>query len=239
MTLPKIDAPIYELTLPMSKQRLKFRAFTVKEQKILLMAQESDDSEFTSNNVKQIIKNCSLSDIDVDNLNPIDIEYFFIQLRARSIGEIVESKYRCNNKVEDDICGNLMDVKIDLLDIEVDYKDQKNIIQLTDTVGIKLKYPDFKAIKNIKEDSNLIEISMEVICNSIEYIFDEDNYYYPNETPKQEIIEFIEGLNIDQFKKIEEFFNNLPSLKKELDVTCNKCGFKHHIRIEGLDNFLD
>lgn len=239
MTLPKIDAPIYELTLPMSKQKLKFRAFTVKEQKILMMAQESDDSEFTSNNVRQIIKNCSLSEIDVDNLNPIDIEYFFIQLRARSIGEIVESKYRCNNKVDDDICGNLMDVKIDLLDIEVDYKDQKNVVQLTDTVGIKLKYPDFKAIKNINEDSNLIEISMEVICNSIEYIFDEDNYYYPNETPKQEIVEFIEGLNIDQFKKIEEFFNNLPSLKKEIDVTCNKCGFKHHIRIEGLDNFLD
>ena len=239
MNLPKIDAPIYELTLPMSKQKLKFRAFTVKEQKILMMAQESDDSEFTSNNVRQIIKNCSLSEIDVDNLNPIDIEYFFIQLRARSIGEIVESKYRCNNKVDDDICGNLMDVKIDLLDIEVDYKDQKNVVQLTDTVGIKLKYPDFKAIKNINEDSNLIEISMEVICNSIEYIFDEDNYYYPNETPKQEIVEFIEGLNIDQFKKIEEFFNNLPSLKKEIDVTCNKCGFKHHIRIEGLDNFLD
>lgn len=237
--LPKIDAPIYELILPISKQKIKFRAFTVKEQKILMMAQESEDSDFASNNVKQIITNCSLSAIDVDNLNPIDIEYFFIQLRARSIGEIVESKYRCNNKIEDDICGNLMDVKIDLLDIEADYKDQKDIIQLTDTIGIKLKYPDFKAIKNIKEDSNLIEISMEVICNSIEYIFDEDNYYYPNETPKQEIIEFIEGLNIDQFKKIEEFFNNLPSLKKEIDVTCNKCGFKHHIRIEGLDNFLD
>lgn len=239
MTLPKIDSPVYELTLPISKQKVKFRAFLVKEQKILMLAQESDDPEFTSNNVKQIIKNCSHTKLDVDNLNPIDIEYFFIQLRARSIGEIVESKYRCNNKVGDDICGNLMDVRIDLLDIEVDYKDQKDVIQLTDTVGIKLKYPDFKAIKHIKDDSSLIEISMEVICNSIEYIFDEENYYYPKETPREELVEFVEGLSLEQFKKIEEFFNNLPSLKKEIDVKCAKCGFEHHIKIEGLDNFLE
>lgn len=238
--LPTLDTPIYELILPISKHKIKFRPFLVKEQKILLMAQESGEDDFTSNNIKEIIKSCCQTEIKVDSLSQIDLEYFFINLRARSVGEKVETKYRCNNKLQDgNVCGNLMDVSIDLLDIEVDFKNNSDTVQLTDTVGIKLKYPDFNLIRNISSESNIVEITLEVIYNCIDYIFDEDNFYYVNETPKEEMVNFLESMSIEQFKKIEDYFNNLPTLSKLLEIKCNKCGFEHQIKIEGLNNFLE
>jgi T4 bacteriophage base plate protein len=238
--LPSLNTPIYELTLPVSKQNVKFRPFLVKEQKILLMSQESDENNFTENNVKEIIKSCCQSDINIDNLSQIDIEYLFLQLRARSVSEVVETKYRCNNKIsENETCGNLMDVSINLLEVGVDFKNNADTINLTDTVGIKLKYPDLKVIKNINPDSNILEITLEVIYNCIDYIFDENNFYYPKETPKQELINFLESMNIEQFKRVEEYFNNLPTLSETLNVKCNKCGFEHSIKIEGLNSFLE
>lgn len=238
--LPVLNTPIYEIILPVSKQKIKFRPFLVKEQKILLMAQESGEDDFTANNIKEIIKSCSQSEINIDSIPQIDLEYFFLNLRARSIGEVVETKYRCNNKVsEENVCGNLMDVSIDLLDVDVDFKNNSDTVELTDTVGIKLKYPDFNLIRSITDDSNLVEITLEVIYHCIEYIFDENNFYYVNETPKHEIISFLESMNIDQYKKVENYFNNLPMLSKKIEVKCNKCGFEHKITIEGLTNFLE
>lgn len=238
--LPSLYTPIYELTLPISKQKVKFRPFLVKEQKILLMAQESGEDDFTANNIKEIIKSCAQSELNIDSLTQIDIEYFFLNLRARSVSETIETKYRCNNKVQEDItCGNLMDVSIDLLDVNVDFKDNSDTVQLTDTVGLKLKYPDFNTIKKINNDSNIVEITLEVIYHCIDYIFDDDNFYYVNETPREEIITFLESMNIEQFKKVENYFNNLPTLSKTLDVKCGKCGFEHKITIEGLNNFLE
>lgn len=237
--LPKIDNPVYETTLPISKQDVMFRPFLVKEQKVLLLAKQSEDTDFAFNNIKQIVKNCCLTEINVDKLNQIDIEYFFLQLRARSIGEVVETKYRCNNHVGEDICGNLMPVSINLLDVTIDQKENKDVIQLTDTVGFKLKYPDINELSKLNtEDNDIVTLTLEVIYNSLEYIFDENNFYYKHETPKQEVLEFLESMSIEQFKKVEEYFSNLPVLKETLQVKCGKCGFNHTIEIVGLENFL-
>jgi hypothetical protein len=236
--LPKLDTPIYDLELPISKQKVKFRPFLVREQKILMMAQNSDDSDFVNDNVKQIIKNCCITEVDVDKFSQIDVEYFFINLRARSIGEIVAARYRCNNQVGENICNNLMEVPINLLDVNVDFKENSDIIKLNDSIGLKMGYPDIKALSKIDSDKDILSVTLDIIYNCMDYIFDEDNLYYKSETPKQEVLDFLEQLSVDQFKQIENYFNNLPTLKEELDVKCNKCGFQHKITITGLENFL-
>lgn len=238
MMLPKLDVPIYDIELPILKQKVKFRSFLVKEQKILMMAQNSDDTEFVGDNVKQIIKNCCVTEIDVDKLSQIDIEYFFINLRARSIGEIVNARYRCNNKVDENLCNNLMEVPINLLDVKVDFKENSDIIQLTDSVGIKMGYPDVKALSKIDDEKDLLSVTLDVIYSCCEYIFDEDNLYHKSEVPKHEFMEFFEQLSVEQFKKIENYFSNLPVLKEDLNIKCSKCGFDHTITITGLENFL-
>lgn len=241
MNLPVLEFPIYELTFPISKQKIKFRPFLVREQKLLLLSKENDDEDFISNNIKELLRNCCLSDnIDIEKLSSVDIEYFFLQLRARSVGEISKLQYRCNNVLSTgESCNNLMDVDVNLLEVELDLSTFSDIVQLTDTVGIKLKYPDFNSLTKFKDSDSIVDITFEIIYKSIDYIFDDDNFYYPNETPKKEIMNFLDTLNMEQYAQIEMFFQNLPVLKKDVSVTCNKCSFKHKITIEGLKNFLE
>jgi len=239
MALPKIDAPVYELTLPLSKKQIRFRPFLVKEQRNLMMAMESEDKETMEKNIKQVLHNCTLTEnVDIDSLPIVDVEYYFIQLRARSVGEVVDNKYRCENVVEDKPCGNMMNVKFNLLDIKVDHNDIKDEIQLTDQISIKLGYPKFSVLDASKNIETATDMAFEMIISSIISIYDGEQFYYANETSKEELVEFIESLNQEQFSKIEEFFNNLPKLNKTLEMDCGKCGFHHTIEVEGLENFF-
>ena len=239
--LPRIDTPTYELTLPISKQKIKYRPFLVKEQKILLMSIQADDSNFVNDNVMQVLKNCCLTQkVDLDSICSVDMEYYFLHLRARSIGEIVESKYRCQQDLPSgETCANLMQVNVNLLEVELDKNNYSDIVNLTDNIGIKFKYPNIKTVEELQDTGdNILEKTLNVIINCIDYIFDDDNFYYPKETTKQEMLDFIDSLNVEQFNKIKEYFENLPKLKKELNVTCEKCGYEHKIVLEGLQNFL-
>ena len=240
MALPKIDTPVYEVTLPLSKKNIQFRPFLVKEQKNLMMAMEADDSETIERNIRQVLHNCTLTEnVEINKLPVTDIEYYFLQLRARSVGEMVENKYVCTNIVDDKECGNRMEASFNILEIEVEINpDIKDIIKLTDKIAIKLKYPEFSIVEKLKKKDSAVEVAFEIIVDSIEYIFDGEQYYYANETPKEELMEFLESLNQDQFSKLEEFFNNLPKMNKKLDVKCNKCGFDHSIAMEGLESFF-
>lgn len=239
MALPKIDVPTFKLTLPISKKEIRYRPFLVKEQKILLMAMETNEKEIIQDNIKQILSNCLLDEIDIDSFPMIDIEYYFLHLRAKSVGELVESKYKCENVVNGDTCNNVMDTKFNILDVQVEYPEKvEDIIKLTPTVGIKLKYPNFDVVERIQELDSVTDAAFELIVDCIEYIFDDDAMYYPHETSKEEMIEFLESLTKDQFDKIEKFVNNMPKLKKTIEVKCSKCGFEHKIDVEGLDNFF-
>lgn len=240
MALPKIDAPVYEIDLPLSNKHIRFRPFLVKEQRNLMMAMESDDKETIEKNIKQVLHNCTLTtDVNIDSLPIIDVEYYFLNLRARSIGEVVETKYRCENEVNSKPCGNLMEASINLLDIKVEMNDKaKDVIQLTDTIAIKLKYPEFALLDRATKFDSATDMAFQMIVESIEYIFDGEQYYYPNETDPNELVEFVESLNAEQFTKIEDFFNNLPSLNKKIELDCGKCGYHHTIEVEGLDNFF-
>lgn len=241
MALPKIDTPIYDLELPLSKRKIRFRPFLVKEQKNLLMALEADDSQTINTNIRQILNNCTLSaNLDVEDLPIIDIEYYFLNLRARSVGEVVESKYRCNNIVDEKECNNIMDVNINLLDIKVQ-KDETldDIVKITDKIAIKLKYPSFSSLEATTGMTNSTDIAFELIMDSIETIYDGNEAYHTKEAPKEELKEFVESLNKTQFEKIENFFNNTPKLNKNVEMKCSKCGFEHEIFIEGLESFFD
>ena len=238
MALPKIDAPVYELDLPLSKKHIRFRPFLVKEQRNLMMALESDDKGNIEKNVRQVLHNCTLTEgIEIDDLPILDVEYYFLQLRARSVGEVVENKYKCENLVDEKPCGNLMESNLNLLDIKVNMpENQSDVIQLNNKLSIKLKYPEFSILS--ADISSVTDLAFSMIVNSIEYIFDGEQYYYAKESSPEELTEFVESLNQQQFSKIEDFFSNLPTLNKTIQMDCNKCGFHHTIEVEGLESFF-
>ena len=241
MALPKIDVPVYEIDLPLSKKHIRFRPFLVKEQKNLFMAMESDDKETIERNIRQVLTNCTLTEnINIDTLPVIDVEYYFINLRARSIGEIVENDYVCTNEVNGQQCGGKMKSSINLLDIQVNIDpNNSDLIKLTDALSIKMKYPEFSLVEKIKNKDSAVDIAFEVIVNSIEYIFDGEQYYYAYESTKEELMQFVESLNQEQFSKLESFFDNLPTLNKTMDIKCSKCGFDHSVEMDGIESFFE
>ena len=240
MALPKLDVPTYEIELPVSKKKIKYRPFLVKEQRNLLMAIESNESATIQQNVKDILYNCTLTEnIDIEKLPIIDVEFYFINLRAKSVGEIIETKYRCNNIVDEKECNNIMETNINLLDLKVEVKeDISPEIKLTENISIKLKYPEFGIVKDSLQYDDVTSTAFNMIAESIEYIYDGEQFYYGSEAEPGEMIEFIEGMNQEQFNKIENFFNNLPKLKEMVHMKCGKCGFEHNIDVEGLENFF-
>jgi hypothetical protein len=240
MALPKIDTPVYDLELPLSKKKIRFRPFLVKEQRNLLMAMESDDKETIERNIRQVLHNCTLTEnLDIDRLPIIDVEFYFLNLRARSIGEIVQSKYRCENVVEEKTCGNLMTAELNILEIQPDMSNVVNdIIQINNVISVKLKYPEFSVLERANKFESITDMAFDMIAESVEYIFDGEQYYYAAESEPDEIIEFIESLSQEQFSKIENFFNNLPKLNKKIEMDCKKCKFHHTIEVEGLDSFF-
>ena len=241
--LPKIDVPVYELNLISSGKKIRFRPFLVKEQKLLLMANQSDDAKDSLNVVKQICKNCIIDNIDVESLPVFDLEFIFLNLRARSVSEVINLQYKCNNKVkseagEETTCGNLEKFDVNLLEISPtkDPKHDKKIM-LSDKLGIMMKYPTFEMIANLK-GQNEDETLMELLTICIDNIFDQDNIYYTKDVTKEELEEFIDNLQQKDLEKIQEFFETAPKIKKDISFNCRKCGYKESIEVEGLQNFF-
>jgi hypothetical protein len=241
MALPKIDTPVYDIELPLSKKQIRFRPFLVKEQKNLLMAMEADDRETIERNIRQVLTNCTMTEgIDIDKLPVIDVEYYFLNLRARSVGEVVENEYICNNEVDGKECGGKMKGTLNLLDVKVDINPNiKDVIQLSSKISMKLKYPEFSLAKKLTTLNSAVDIVFEIITDSIEWIYDGEQYFYAHETPREELLEYVESLNNEQFSKIELFFNNLPTMRKTVPIKCPKCGYDHSIEMEGLESFFE
>lgn len=238
MALPKIDVPIYTIDLPLTKKKVRYRPFLVKEEKILLMAMESNEDDTSFQAIKQIINNCCLDELDVDDLPIADLEYFFLHLRARSVSEIVDLQYKCNNKVEETTCDNVVKIKVNLLEITPERDEQHtNKIQLTDELGLMMKYPSLKIISNIKAE-NEVERLLEIIIKCVDAIYDKDSIYYSKDVSEEEMKDFLDSLTQQQFAKIQKFFETVPKIKKQLNFKCNKCGYKDTVVVEGVQNFF-
>jgi DNA-directed RNA polymerase subunit M/transcription elongation factor TFIIS len=231
MKLPEIQNPVYSLKLPICKKTIQFRPYLVKEHKVLIMAQATNENDALIEALTQIMNNCIISDIRVEDLCQIDAEYYFYNLRARSYNEIVNTTYKCNNRVEGVSCGNIMEHELNLLDLEVSDKNIDCIIQLSENLGLKLKPPKFNLNMSNNEIDNLID------C--IEMVFDADSTYPVENYTREELEKFIEMLTIPQLEQTKDYLSNLPEIKKDIQITCSKCGFKHDITVENVFSFLD
>lgn len=244
MALPKIEVPIYDCILPSNKKKVKFRPFLVKEQKLLLMASESVEVKDVVDSIKQVVKNCVIDEIDVDALPVFDLEFLFLNLRARSVSEVVKVKYKCNNVVgqnadgEDKHCENIVDIEVNVLEINPIFGEgHSSKVELSDKLGIVFKYPTFEMIESMSDKSEN-DIVFGLITKCIDYIYDEDQIYYSKDFSENEIFEFIDGLRQEHLDKIKEFFDTMPKVKKAVVFHCSKCGHHEDIEIEGIQNFF-
>jgi hypothetical protein len=241
--LPKLDVPIYEVKLISTGKTIRFRPFLVKEQKLFLMASEATDPKETINTIRQVLKNCILDELDVDSLPTFDLEFLFMNLRARSVEEVVDLKYKCNNivkndKDEDTTCTGSVEFKLNLLEIEpIKDPNHTNKIQLTENLGIALKYPSFDMIQKYESKSEN-EIMAGVLTDCIDYIFDNDQIYYAKDQTKEELDEFIDNLQQKDLEKIKVFFDTMPEIKKDVHFKCPKCSYEEDIQIKGLQSFF-
>lgn len=244
MSLPKIDVPIYSTKLISSGKTVKYRAFTVKEEKLFLMANESEDVDAVVDAIKQVLNNCIVTKgINVEELPLFDIEYLFLKLRAVSVGEVVNLRYKCNNilpKLEDEEekkCNHIVEIDLNLNEVTSETVKLEKTIPITETMGISMKYPTFDLLKDFDANQEVDSIiKMTVKC--IDFIYDKDNVYYSKDAKEQELVDFVESMQSKDLEKIKEFFSSMPKLKKNLDFKCGKCGYEEKIELEGIQSFF-
>jgi hypothetical protein len=233
MPLPKIDTPIVEILVPSRKKNLKFRQFTVKEEKILLIAQMERNEKAIILAIKQVINNCCIEDnFDIDTLATFDLEYLFLKLRSRSINNIIEVSYRDN---EDD---TVYDFKVDLDTVEMlQNADVPNTIAVNDQIGIKMKYPTVNIIDDAPAEATANEVVEYLIRNCVDSIYDKENVYPSSDYTAQELSDWIDALDIDTFNKIRAFFENLPRMYHKITYT-NAKGNERVIELSTLSDFF-
>lgn len=236
MALPKIAVPSLELKLPSTGKDIKYRPFLVKEEKILLLALESEDDKQITSAVKDLIKNCVLSRIKVDELPSFDLEYIFLKIRAASVGEIITMKVTCQDDNETQV-----DVAININDVEV-FKPEghSNKIMLTEDTGMVMKYPSMQRFiesEFLGKDLKTTEV-FDFISEHIEQLFDSENVYDSSTTTKKEFKEFLDTLTVQQFEAIQKFYDTMPRLKHDFEVVNPLTGNTSKYTIEGLQNFF-
>ena len=240
MALPKLNVPVYEAVLPSTEKVIKYRPFLVKEEKILLTAMEAGEDSAMIPAVKQIINNCVEGNLDVDKLPTFDIEYLFLRLRAKSVGEQVTlglKPWGCpKNKGE--LCENSTQVNVNLEEVNV-IKTEKhsNKIMLDDKIGIQLSYPDMSKLGKV-DKIDTAEAGMNIIKDCIDMIYTEEEMYERGTFTDKELDEFVESLNTQQFTLIKNFFDTMPVLKHTVKYNCEICGEDKETTIQGLNSFF-
>jgi len=238
MPLPKINTPTYELTLPSNNKKIKYRPFLVREEKILIMALETENSEDISNAVVDILSECILTKgVDVTKLATFDIEYLFLNVRSKSVGESVEVNIVCP---DDNKTSVQMEINLDSIKVQKT-RGHKNIIKLDDQYSMKLKYPSLNEFIGNNFDTNegnMVDKSLSMITSCIEMVYDEEESWNASDSTKQELEEFVEQLNSKQFKSIEKFFETMPKLSHKVKVTNPTTEVESEVVLEGLASFF-
>tara|TARA_B000000557_G_scaffold75761_1_gene60433 strand:+ start:968 stop:1684 length:717 start_codon:yes stop_codon:yes gene_type:complete len=237
MPLPKIATPTYELVIPSTKKKIKYRPFLVKEEKVLILAMESEDTKQIASAVKDVIKNCIITrGVKVEELSTFDIEYLFLNIRGKSVGEEVEVLITC----PDDGTTKVPTV-IDLDSIQVQYNEEHSRdIKLDDSLTLRMRYPSMNEfIQNnfVVSDVNL-DNTFDIITSCIEQIYSEEESWSSADCTEKELKEFVEQLNSKQFKEVETFFSTMPKLSHKLVVTNPNTGVDNEIILEGLASFF-
>ncbi len=238
MPLPKISTPTYELELPSTGKPIKYRPFLVREEKLLVLAMESEDSKQITNAIKTVIKNCiETKGIKVEALPTFDIEYLFLNIRGKSVGEEVELSIICPDDGQ-----TTVPVKILLDDIVVvKNPEHNNRIKLDDSLMMEMKYPSLDQFIKSNFDFNsddVVNQSFDLISSCIDKIYNEEEVWDTRDVTKKELEEFLDQMNSNQFKQIEKFFETMPKLSHTLKVTNPNTGVESEITLEGLTSFF-
>ena len=243
MALPSIVTPEYRTIIPSTKQEITYRPFLVKQEKVLLTAQESDDPKDQILAVAKVLAECiTTEDIIVGSLTSFDIEYLFLKLRSKSVGESITVKLSHQGTTEasgtlENKCDYSTEVSINIDDIKPPEVTVDKKIQLTDDVGVVLKFPTFHEMVNndMDEEPNVTQL-FDMLTKCIDYVYDKENVY--NEFTEDEVKSWVDTLNQSQFEKISTFFTDMPSLKHEVTWKCGGCGEEDTVEVEGLSNFF-
>ena len=238
MPLPTISTPTYELTLPSSDKKIKYRPFLVKEEKILILAMESEDTKQIASSIKNVISKCILSrGIKVEKLSTFDIEYLFLNIRGKSVGEHIEVMVTCPDDGKTQVP---MSINIDSIKVQKNDEHDKDI-KLDDTYTLRMKYPslseftktNFGSMNEMKVDD-----TFELIASCIDQVYSEEESWSHQECTKKELSDFIESLNSNQFKLVEKFFETMPKLSHTVKVTNPNTKVESEIKLEGLQSFF-
>ena len=237
MALPKLTTPTYELELPSTDEKIKYRPFLVKEEKILMMAMESKASADITQAVKDIVNECTFNKVNIDQMPMFDVEYIFLNIRAKSVGEVSKLKLLCpdDKKTYADCEVNLTEVKVQVGD------DHTNKIELGDGKGMIMKYPTISSFKDTGITNITATNMLEVISTCILQIFEEkgEKVYDPKDQTQKELTEFIEQLNTKQFREVQKFFDTMPKLKHEITIKNPKTKKESKITLTGLNDFFE
>jgi hypothetical protein len=233
MALPSISTPEYTTKIPSTGQLISYRPFLVKEEKILLMAMEGKDETEIESSIVNLLNSCILTEkVDVSKLATFDIEHLFLQLRAKSIGEVIEVKV--GHTDDNNPCDHKTDVSIPIDAVTVVGGDVDKKIMITDEIGVVMKYPTISDVRGLNLQDSTAMMKMVAAC--IDYVFDSESVY--SDFTDEEMIEWIEGLDQSQFSRMGEFLSAIPKLSYTIDWTCKKCKEKDSVTIEGLQSFF-
>ena len=240
MPLPKINTPTFELVLPSTAKKIKYRPFLVKEEKVLVLALESEDVKQITNAIKAILKDCISTRIKIDGLPTFDIEYLFLNIRAKSVGEALDLVVTCPDDGE-----TTVPVKVFIDEIEVlQDEDHTTDISLDGNLTLRMKYPSLEQfIENNFEygatEVSQLEQSFDVIASCIDMVFDKEDSWAASDCTKKELLEWLESLNSSQFKEVEKFFETMPKLSHTFKVTNPNTKVESEVTLEGLSSFFD
>lgn len=230
MTLPILNTPTHELKIPSTGEEIIFRPFLVKEEKLLLMAQESNDQAEMLRALKSIVKTCTFNKIDPDEITAYDLEYIFLQLRSKSVGEIVQLELKCKH------CKAVNPVEVNLEDIDITYPAKKlePTIHLQDNIGIVVRHIPVKDLTSLSDQKDITA----AIALCIDSVFTDSKIYKRSELSPQELNEFIESFSREHVAKIEEYISNQPKIEHTIRYTCHNCKKENEVTLRGLQDFF-
>ena len=234
MALPKLNnSPKYEMIIPSKNQTVRFRPYLVKEEKVLLMAFESQDTTQAMKAIIDTILVCVDDNITGEELTTFDVEYMFTQIRSKSVGETSEIKVKCEN------CEHMNEQTIDLSKVEVVKTDVDTTISLTDSISIEMRYPTYDAfVRHYKDGMTESEFGFLMLQDCIVSIMTEDEQFLVSDVSQKELNEFIESMTNQQFEKVGNFLKDVPTMSKDIEFTCSECGHENKTKLEGLQDFF-
>lgn len=234
MAFPKLDTPRYEMKVPSTGKKVVYRPYLVKEEKVLMLALESSDETQMIRAIKDVISSCTEQGVDVEKMTMFDLEYIFMRLRGKSVGETTDVSIKCKS------CETKNDTKVNLESVVVNVpKESARKIKLTDAVGVIMKYPSVNEMLEIQSSSaSEVDKLFDVIAVCIDSVYSGDEIFDSGSQSAKEMKDFIESLSSDQFNKVKDFIQDMPAATIAVDFTCSSCSTHNQFDVKGLANFF-